>query len=194
MNMDKKELRNDIRVALSRMSDELYKQSSLLIKKRLLNEPIIIEGNSIAITISTEREVDTIGIIESLWALDKNVLVPKCIAKTRAMEFYKIDNFDQLETVYMNLREPVLELTERFPAEQIDCIIVPGIVFDYSGYRIGYGGGYYDRYLEHFQGNLVSLAFDIQIVNSVPYEAHDQPVNYIITETNRIDCTTKRKG
>ncbi|MCP1145229.1 5-formyltetrahydrofolate cyclo-ligase [Lysinibacillus endophyticus] len=175
------------------MSNDLYMRSSLVIREKLLKEPSIIEGNTIAITISNNREVDTIGIIESLWKADKNVVVPKCNSKNRTMQFYKIENFNQLEIVYMDLREPIPDLTELVSAEQINCMIVPGIVFDKSGYRIGYGGGYYDRYLERFEGQLISLAFHFQVVESVPKDSHDIPVNVIITDQDRIDCNIYRK-
>ena len=192
--MNKSEWRRKIREQLDSMSNDLYMQSSLVIKEKLLKEPSIIEGNTIAITISNKREVDTIPIIESLWKAEKKVVVPKCNAQNRTMQFYKIENFNQLEIVYMDLREPIPELTELVTAEQIDCMIVPGIVFDKSGYRIGYGGGYYDRYLEHFKGQLISLAFHFQVVESIPKDSHDIPVNLIITNHDRIDCNIYRKG
>jgi 5-formyltetrahydrofolate cyclo-ligase len=192
--LDKKELRKMVRHSLNGMSNQLYIQSSFNIKQQLLlNEPSIVEGNTIAITIANKPEVDTKEIIESLWSKDIRVVVPKCDPKKRSMNFYAIHNFQQLETVYMDLQEPIPEITELVAAEEIDCIIVPGIVFDINGYRIGYGGGYYDRYLKDFEGSLISLAFDTQIVDSIPFESHDLPVDIIITETKRIDCAKNRK-
>ncbi len=191
--MDKKELRKNVRQSLNDMSNQLYYESSLKIKEQLLKEPSIIEGNTIAITISNKPEVDTKGIIESLWEDNKKVVVPKCNPKDRSMTFYAINHFQQLETVYMNLLEPIPEITKHVTADEIDCIIVPGIVFDCSGYRIGYGGGYYDRYLKNFEGSLISLAFDIQIVEKIPIEFYDLPIDLIITESKRIDCATNRK-
>lgn len=193
INLDKKELRKKVRQHLNEMSDELYYQSSLTIKKQLLKEPSIIEGNTIAITISNKPEVDTKEIIESLWLKNKKVVVPKCNPKNRSMDFYAIQHFQQLESVYMDLLEPIPEVTELVAAEEIDCIIVPGIVFDCYGNRIGYGGGYYDRYLTHFEGPLISLAFDIQLVESIPFEPHDLPIDLIFTESKRIDCANNRK-
>lgn len=191
--MDKKILRNQIRQSLKELSDRQYTQSSIDIKHQLLSEPSIIEGNTIAITISKIPEVDTKEIIESLWDLNKKVVVPKCNPDNRSMHFYAIENFKQLEIVYMDLQEPKTDCTEFVSPEKIDCIIVPGIVFDYKGYRIGYGGGYYDRYLTDFKGIKISLAFDIQIVDHVPSEVFDIPVDLIITETDRIDCMKHRR-
>ncbi|WP_258517057.1 5-formyltetrahydrofolate cyclo-ligase [Ureibacillus sinduriensis] len=175
------------------MAPQQFKLSSLHIKENLLKEPSLMEGKTIAITISNKQEVDTKEIIESLWHLKKKVVVPKCNSVDRSMEFYEINHFNQLENVYMDLLEPNPQCTELVPREHVDCIIVPGIVFDKKGYRIGYGGGYYDRYLAQFKGMRISLAFNIQIRNSVPVEEFDIPVDLIITETDRIDCMKNRR-
>ena len=191
--MDKKFIRNQVRQSLQTIDSEQYKLSSLLIKERLLREPSILKGNTIAITISNKREVDTKEIIESLWGLKKKVVVPKCEPVDRSMNFYEIENFHQLENVYMDLQEPKPESSQLVKASQIDCIIVPGIVFDNKGYRVGYGGGYYDRYLTQFNGIMISLAFDIQLVMDVPKENYDIPIDLILTETKRIDCAKNRE-
>lgn len=192
--MNKKLLRNQVRHSLQEMDSEQFKLSSLHIKRKLFKEPSVLEGKTIAITISNKQEVDTKEIIESLWILKKKVVVPKCNPVDRSMNFYEIENFNQLENVYMDLLEPNPECTKLVPSENIDCIIVPGIVFDIKGYRIGYGGGYYDRYLSQFKGILISLAFNIQIRKNVPVEDFDIPVDLILTETDRIDCMKNRRG
>lgn len=192
--MDKQTLRNKIRNDLANLPLEFYQVASLTIKNKLLQESSIINGNTIGITISRKREVDTKSIIQSLWDIGKNVAIPKCNPKDRTMDFYLIKNFSQLETVYLDLQEPILEKTVYIDKQDIDVIIVPGVVFDYKGYRIGYGGGYYDRYLKEFQGTTISLAFQMQLVDQLPKETHDIPVHYILTEQERIDCNTSRKG
>lgn len=191
--MNKKELRNIVKHSLNQLTLDEYKRLSTIIKEKVLREPSIINSETVAITISNHREVDTYAIIEALWQLGKNVAVPKCNAKTRTMDFYIITQFSQLETVYMDLKEPIPSKTTYVSPEEIDVIIVPGIVYDPNGYRIGYGGGYYDRYLTTYEGNLISIAFDFQIVESVPTESHDIPVDIIITDNNRIDCVNNRK-
>lgn len=178
---------------LATMDEEVYLRQSIAVVKKLLQEPYIIEANIIGITISNKPEVDTILLIEELWQLGKKVAVPKCHPKTREMTFYAIESFAQLETVYMHLREPIPEKCELVDANEMDIILVPGVVFDRFGYRIGYGGGYYDRYvLNYKKGKLMSLLFDEQIVNRVPSEEHDCPVDIIVTPTERIDCLAQR--
>lgn len=192
--LDKQTLRNKIRNELASLPSEFYQVASLTIKNKLLQESSILKGNTIGITISRKREVDTKSIIQSLWDLGKNVAVPKCNPIDRSMDFYLITSFAQLETVYLDLQEPIIEKTTYIDKTDIDVIIVPGVVFDYNGYRIGYGGGYYDRYLTGYNGTLISLAFHMQLVNQLPKEIHDIPVHLILTEQERIDCNKSRKG
>lgn len=191
--MDKKQIRQNIRQFLQSLSYEEYKERSLIIAKRLFKEPSIIKGKTIAITMSNRPEVDTAAIVEELWRLGKRVVVPKCEPAKKKMEFFEIDGFFQLERVYMDILEPIEELSDLVQREEIDVIIVPGIVFDPLGYRIGFGGGYYDRYLPGFSGSLISLAFHEQLIECVPKECHDLPVHTILTEKNRIDCEINRK-
>ncbi|MCR8853170.1 5-formyltetrahydrofolate cyclo-ligase [Lysinibacillus fusiformis] len=191
--MDKTTLRNKVRETLAIMNEEVYIRQSKAVVQRVLQEPYIIEANTIGITISNQPEVDTILLIEELWQLGKKVAVPKCHPKTREMTFYAIESFAQLETVYMHLREPIPERCELVDANEMDIILVPGVVFDRLGYRIGYGGGYYDRYILNYKkGKLMSLLFEEQIVNRVPTEEHDCPVDIIVTPTERIDCLANR--
>lgn len=192
--MDKKTMRQQVRSQLEAISYADYRARSLEIAQKLMQQPSIKEGKTIAITISSKPEVDTIAIIEALWQQGKTVVVPKCYPKTREMTFYAIEGFYQLETVYMDLREPIPALTEPVERETIDTIIVPGIVFDQKGYRIGYGGGYYDRYLPGYQGALLALAFNEQLTKHVPFESHDVPVHAIVTEKGYIDCVANRGG
>ncbi|GLC88639.1 5-formyltetrahydrofolate cyclo-ligase [Lysinibacillus piscis] len=191
--MDKAMMRKEVQTRLATISAENYRSQSFVIANKVLQEPYIIEGNMIGLTISNQPEVDTVHLIEALWQLGKRVAVPKCHAKTKQMSFYEIESFAQLEMVYMQLREPIPELCELVDAADLDVIIVPGVVFDSSGYRIGYGGGYYDRYLCNYErGKLLSLLFDEQLYERVPTEAHDYPVDIIITPTKRIDCVKER--
>ena len=182
-----------MREHLGKMDNETYFCRSRLIIQRLLREPSIIKGKTIAVTMSGFPEVETREMIRTLWALKKNVAVPKCEPKTREMDFYVITSFEQLETIYLNIEEPKIIETTYISKREIDVIIVPGIVFNETGYRIGFGGGYYDRYLSTFHGEKISVAFDEQIAERIPTETHDIPVNIILTDKRRIDCAANRE-
>ena len=187
-SMDKRTYRLNVQQQLEKMTYLEYCNRSQHLGKLLLNQDAIKEANTIAITLSNRPEVDTTFIIEQLWKMNKRVVVPKCTPEDRSMKFYAIESFAQTERAYKNILEPIPEYTELVEKEHIDTIVVPGVVFDPEGYRIGFGGGYYDRYLKDFEGTKISLAFNEQLVNRVPRASHDLPVHILITETECIVC------
>lgn len=182
MREEKLRLRKQIIEHMNSLSEERYTTLSEQIAASLYAQKEWVEAKTIGITLSMENEVNTYPIIEKAWGEGKKVVVPKCNKGTRTMSFRKISNFDQLETVYMNLREPIPALTEEVNADEIDLQIVPGVAYTERGERIGYGGGYYDRYLVHYKGKALSLAYSFQMVEHIPVEPFDKNVEKIITE------------
>jgi 5-formyltetrahydrofolate cyclo-ligase len=140
------------------------------------------DSSCIGITVSRKFELDTSFIIEKAWKEGKTVCVPRCYSNDKKMEFRKLSAFGDLENVYMDLYEPIIEKTEDIPKKKMDLLIVPGLVFDKKGYRIGYGGGYYDRFLHDYQGSTLSIAYSFQTADELPIEEFDVPVEQIITE------------
>ncbi|WP_426980249.1 5-formyltetrahydrofolate cyclo-ligase [Bacillus pseudomycoides] len=186
MKEEKVRLRKKIVEQMNFLSKEQHKTLSEQIVFFLYEQKEWREAKTIGITLSMEHEVNTYVIIEQAWREGKKVVVPKCNRETRTMIFRQITNFDQLETVYMSLREPIPALTVETEANEIDLLFVPGVAYTRRGERIGYGGGYYDRYLLQYEGKTLSLAFDFQIVSYIPIESFDQNVQKIITEKETI--------
>ena len=186
--MKKSIFRNEMIKQLKSMEIQVYKQRSLDIKKNLLNSLEFRNASIIGITISRFPEVNTRPIIEAAWKLGKKVVVPKCENQTREMDFRIINAYDNLETVYLDLQEPIIAETKSVKKDEVDLQIVPGVVYSNDGFRIGFGGGYYDRYLMDFKGNVISLAFEKQTGQIIPFEAHDIPVQKIFTENGIIFC------
>ncbi|KAA0804846.1 5-formyltetrahydrofolate cyclo-ligase [Bacillus sp. JAS102] len=182
MREEKLRLRKQIIEHMNSLSKERYTTLSEQIAFSLYGQKEWAEAKIIGITLSMENEVNTYPIIEKAWEEGKKVVVPKCNKETRTMSFRQISNFDQLETVYMNLREPIPALTEEVNADEIELQIVPGVAYTERGERIGYGGGYYDRYLVHYKGKTLSLAYSFQMVEHIPVEPFDKNVEKIITE------------
>ncbi|MGF2716548.1 5-formyltetrahydrofolate cyclo-ligase [Bacillus cereus] len=182
MKEEKIRLRKQIIEHMNSLSEEQYTTLSEQIAVSLYAQKEWAEAKTIGITLSMDNEVNTYPIIEKAWEEGKKVVVPKCNKGTRAMSFRKISKFDQLETVYMNLREPIPALTDEVNADEIDLQIVPGVAYTERGERIGYGGGYYDRYLVHYKGKTLSLAYDFQMVKHIPVEPFDKNVKKINTE------------
>lgn len=186
--MDKNRLRTNMLTLLNKIDRVEYNQLSQKITESLLRSPEFIAARTIGVTISRFPEVNTIPLIKTAWEMRKHIVVPKCNGATREMDFRRITSFDNLEKVYMDLLEPIVSETVAVEQKEIDLQIVPGVVFSNDGYRIGFGGGYYDRYLKDFTGDMLSLAFDCQVGHEVPVEIHDIAVGAIFTEERYIIC------
>lgn len=146
------------------------------------------KAKNIFIYLSFNSEVDTVQIIEHSFKLKKRIYVP-VILKNREMYTIEIKTLDNLKLNNYGILEPILnddiinfKLNYK-TNDNIDLVIVPGIVFDKKGYRIGYGGGYYDKFFSNNK-NLyrIGLSFEIQLIEKIPYEKHDIYMNKIITE------------
>ena len=144
--------------------------------ERFLNHPVYQEAKVIATYLSFPHEFQTQGLIDQALKDDKKVLIPKTYPKGR-MDFVVYDP-QQLVKTSFGLLEPQGDLEVVEPS-QIDLIHVPGLAFTTEGYRIGYGGGYYDRYLEHFTGHTLSTVYPCQI-QEFNLEDHDIPVQEVL--------------
>ncbi|HAQ06621.1 MAG TPA: 5-formyltetrahydrofolate cyclo-ligase [Bacillus bacterium] len=185
---EKKELRKLIKKTLSELTLPLYEDLSYQIAHRLYEDVSWKSASTIGITISKSPEVDTFQLIRKAWEQGKRIVVPKCEANSRSLNFRELTRFSQLETVYFGLYEPVVGETKSVDPVEIDLIVVPGLAFSKNGYRLGFGGGYYDRFLQNYQGNTLSLAFQKQLIPDLPIETHDIAVGKIITEAEVIFC------
>ena len=143
---------------------------------RLLQHHFYQEAKVIATYLSFPHEFQTQGLIDQALRDGKKVLIPKTYPKGR-MEFV-VYNPQQLKKTSFGLLEPQGDL-EVVDTSQIDLIHVPGLAFTTEGYRIGYGGGYYDRYLENFAGHTMSTIYPCQIQN-FNSEDHDIPVQEVL--------------
>ena len=133
--------------------------------------------------VSTDIEVDTIQIINHSLREGKIVAVPKCIKGTRNMRFYVIKSLDDLEVATFSVLEPKIDICQEIIDFDNAFCIVPGLVFDLKGYRLGYGKGYYDRFLDKSQSlNKIGLCYCSCTVNSLIYGKFDVPVDIIVTE------------
>ncbi|WP_172797515.1 5-formyltetrahydrofolate cyclo-ligase [Bacillus sp. FJAT-27445] len=179
---EKSQLRKTMMDLLKSIRKEEYRERSERIAENLFRQPAWKDANVVGITISRPPEVDTYQIISRAWKDGKRVAIPKCLPATREMQFRYLTDFSQLEKVYYGLLEPIVEETEQAIPDDISMLIVPGLAFMTNGYRLGFGGGYYDRFLKTYKGQTASLAFNSQIVENLPIEAHDIPVELIISE------------
>lgn len=180
--MNKIELRKQMIHTLKNISQTNKLAIEKELRKRLLSSKQWLKADVIGITISQSIEWSTKPIIEAGWEQGKTIVVPRCVPEEKKLQFYKFSSYDELEVVYYNLKEPIADPKNFTPKEEIDLIIVPGLVFDYSGYRVGFGGGYYDRFLANYKGTTTSLISELQLVDQLPKESFDIPVNHILTD------------
>ena len=162
------------------------KGKSNIITKKLLSLKELKNSKNILLYISYRSEVETEILIDQLLKKSKNVFAPYCIKEEKRMEIVKInDPTKDLKKGAYGIKEPKNSLRkEDNDINILDLVIVPAVAFSKNGYRIGYGGGYYDRFLSRLSSKTISVGinYDELLFESVPKEDHDLAVDIIVTE------------
>ncbi|WP_067730423.1 5-formyltetrahydrofolate cyclo-ligase [Oceanobacillus damuensis] len=181
--MDKKtELRTYAIQTLKNLPENEKQQIESKLINRLITSALWSRAETIGITMSQGFEWSTKPIIEAGWGQNKRMCVPKCYPRQKELVFYELESFDQLEVVYYDLLEPKPDISKQTETNSIDLLIVPGLLFDRNGYRIGFGGGYYDRFLTNYKNITASMCSSIQLMDQIPVEEFDIPVDFLINE------------
>ena len=134
------------------------------------------------IFVSSEIECDTSQIIGDAFSKGKRVAVPRCADKSGKMDFYYIRSFGDLSEGMFSILEPDPEKCERVADLSKGLCVVPGLCFDLEGYRVGFGKGYYDRFLDEFGGVTVGICYAKYTLKQLPRGAHDRRTDIIVTE------------
>ncbi|WP_290034048.1 5-formyltetrahydrofolate cyclo-ligase [Ligilactobacillus cholophilus] len=180
VNKSKNEIRKEILSKLNNLDRKKRKLETDLLISKTLNSEEIIDSVTIGITLSKYPEVDTHNLISMLWNLGKELYAPVMRLGHR-MDFVRLDEHTQFKTNKFGICEPVWQ--ESKINNQPDVIIVPGVGFSLdNNQRIGFGGGYYDRFLHSFYGKKISLALHEQIIYNDKWliEKTDIPLDKII--------------
>lgn len=144
-------------------------------------------AKTLLVYVSTPIEVNTRTIIENAWADGKKVAVPRCIPDSREMEFHYITSYDDLSPGTFSVLEPSPELP--VVTDFSDCLmIVPGMQFDMNGYRLGYGKGYYDRYMVRFTGKSAGICYSFELKPFMHHGRYDRSVDIIVTDKKIKTC------
>ena len=178
----KAELRKQVLQEMKAIPREQKQAMDQALTDQFLKHPFYQEAKVIATYLSFPHEFQTQELIEQALKDGKKVLIPKTYPKGR-MDFVVYDP-QQLVKTSFGLLEPQGNL-EVVDASQIDLIHVPGLSFTTKGYRIGYGGGYYDRSLEQFSGHTLSTIYPCQIQDFIP-ENHDIPVQEVLIDERNL--------
>jgi 5-formyltetrahydrofolate cyclo-ligase len=186
----KQQVRAEALVVRENLDSILRAEKSTLIAQRCMSLELFRNAQCVFVYISVRSEVQTHAILTAALEQRKTVCVPLIDPEKQEMHACVIrDPSRDLHPGILGIPEPDRLTCPTVPACDIDCALVPGLAFTEQGYRIGYGGGFYDRFLNEWPGFSCALAFEEQIVSSLPFDPdHDVAVGHIITEQRDINC------
>ncbi len=181
MMQDKAARRQEILAWRRALSPEEKAQMDAAIFRQLLDLPEFMGADLLFSYVSLTHEVDTRHILTYALSFGKTVVVPRCVSGTHSMQFYQITSLQQLKSGAYGVLEPPVAL----PIPQAtpnSLMLVPALSVDLAGYRLGYGGGYYDRYLEQFPGRTICLCYARHRVEILPRDEFDRSCDAVLTE------------
>ncbi|MCI8623980.1 MAG: 5-formyltetrahydrofolate cyclo-ligase [Provencibacterium sp.] len=177
--------KNELRAAIKQRRRSLEpagkERLDRLIRGNVLRLHQYQRAKTVILYMSTAIEVDTLGIIRHALAHGKRVALPRCLPGTRLMDFYYIRSLEDLEPGSYGLLEPKTDCEKLVRYENSICL-VPALAYDRSGYRLGYGGGYYDRFLSGYTGTRIGLIYSADIRRQLPHGRFDRPVQLIVSD------------
>lgn len=189
--MKKFHLRKSILEKRRELLSNDVKYKSKIISKIFFESEMYINAHSIMTYVSYRNEVITKYIIQRCIEDKKIVSIPITNTKSKVLTPSVLKDYDkELTQGTYGILEPKQEYIRPINPLSIDLILIPGSVFSNSGHRIGYGGGYYDRFLIRTKETAlkIGLAYKFQLLDTIPYDKHDIPMDYIITEDGIVLC------
>lgn len=183
--LNKHSFRKKLLSERNKLSPEIILKNSNKITESLIKLAVYQQSVNIMLYIATPSEVQTQEIIKSAQKDNKKIFVPLVIKKNQPMLPSLVNDWEnELTESYLGILQPKREFFRIYPPHILDLVIVPGVAFTTQGYRLGRGGGYYDDFLNQLEPKTfsIALAFEMQILNEIPLEKKDIPVDCIITE------------
>lgn len=175
--MDKKALRKQIREKKRAMTEEEIVQKSVRLGQLLAQQPLYRQARTVYGYLPYNQEVRTVPILEQALRDGKRVAVPKVYGEQ--MRFIYLEDLSCVETGYAGIPEPVADAP--VADDPTALILMPGLAFDRAGHRVGYGGGFYDRFLaEEPEHPTVALCYDFQVLSAIETESYDVPVDVVL--------------
>lgn len=189
----KKEIRKRLIEKRLTLTSEECKNASHNICIRLLEQNWYKDKQNICVYMAIKQEANLIEFIQQAWKDGKNIYAPRVDRlETSAnydntMDFYAIHNLSELEQGSFGVLEPIQSAHKYIPKEPT-ILLVPGVAFSKNGNRIGYGKGYYDRYLNVYKGMLhpIGIAYEMQLLEAFQAEEQDIPMTELITEKRKV--------
>lgn len=186
--MDKKSIRKNIISKRDSLEYEEKKQFDKRIKDILKASNFYKEAKNIFIYVGFGSEINTADYINEFLKEGKKIFVPRIDIGKKVMDAVSINSLQELKANKFGILEPDKD-NEVIDKNELDLIIVPGVAFDCNGGRVGYGGGYYDKYMKDIDGDIcrVAICYNFQLLEYLPIEDHDIKVHKIITEDGIVD-------
>ena len=178
--MTKKELRSKYKVIRSEITQRDDKSD--LISDSLLNSSLFLNSTDVFLYFSAGTEVSTLKVFEAAVKSGKRVAFPKCVDSNGNMDFYYVASIDELKEGMFGIFEPDASVAHKAVPSTESVVIVPALAFDIRGYRLGYGKGYYDRFLNKHSCKSIGIAFDECVCSELPYDVYDKKINCLITD------------
>ena len=178
-------LRQEILARRDRLPAQERREKSCALAARLETLACLNQARSILFFVSFRSEVETLFLMRQALAHGVQVAAPLTMSREKELRIFAITDLDvDLVQGYQGIWEPDPKRCLQLEPAALDLVIVPGSVFDLHGGRMGYGGGYYDRFLATRapQATRVGICFELQLVAEVPMAAHDQYLDYVVTE------------
>ncbi len=184
---EKKKLRKELLALRSEIIGEERKKAEDAVVSKLLSLASFRFAETVLLYHPIKGEINVLPIAEAAIRAGKQVAFPLCDTESSTMTYHIVSDLSDLKTGSYGIPEPSNELPLYLPSkDKNDLIIIPAVCFDRQGYRIGYGKGYYDRYLNDFGGTAVGVTFDKLLRQSVPRGRFDKHVSLIVTEKGAI--------
>jgi 5-formyltetrahydrofolate cyclo-ligase len=180
MMKSKQDIRKQIEAKRRALDPQWLDGASARIVENFQTLEIFGSAGIVALYKAIGGEVDLDPLFSACWNANKRTCIPTFNAESKIYEMAEVTVETHYSTGHYGIREPLTPAL--LPMSKIDLIAVPGVAFDRAGNRLGRGGGYYDRLLDGFSGVAAAVAFDFQILPEVPAEAHDKPVDILVTE------------
>jgi len=190
MNEDRQGLRQRVLGARDALSGNKRHEKSISVMHNFWNLPGMHQWSTLFMYVNFRSEVETLELIARCINRGIRVAVPLVdAAAVRMIPLLIKDPEHDLVPGYYNIPEPDPKKSSPLKPSEIDAAVIPGSVFDIHGGRLGYGGGYYDRFLVNDapQAKRIGLAYELQVVDKVPVEPHDQPLDILITEKRTVN-------
>lgn len=179
---EKQALRKEMRQRIRQISPEERMRSSESICSRLCEMEEYLSAKCVFCFVGTEREIDTRPFLADVLARGKRLCVPRCVGKG-GMELICIESLDQLHPGAYGILEPD-QGAAMVSTETVDFAVIPCLACTYAGHRLGRGGGYYDRFLSHYEKETILICQEAMICPRIPMEPHDRMIQRVLTEKN----------